>query len=71
MAKTLLGEPDRKVERFTTQKTGDVNVKVRHMPTTYVFEINRDSNGLIKSIKACPQGAEYPKEDAADDEEAD
>jgi hypothetical protein len=68
MAKTLLGDAERKVERFTTEKTKDVNVAVRHMPTTYVFEINRDSDGLIKSIKACPQGAE---KEEADEEEAD
>jgi len=68
MAKTLLGDAERKVERFTTDKTKDVNVAVRHMPTTYVFEINRDSDGLIKSIKACPQDAENKKEESADEE---
>lgn len=69
MAKTLLGDAERTVDRHTTPKTGDVNVKVRHMPTTYVFEISRDSDGLIKNIKAKPQEAESHKE--SDDEEAD
>ena len=69
MAKTLLGDAERKVERFTTDKTKDVNVAVRHMPTTYVFEISRDNDGLLKSIKACP--LENKKEESADDEEAD